>query len=384
MLMDIFNEGHKIYRRTVRQFMDKEVVPHLDEWWEAENTPREIWRKMGAQGFLGAYFPEEYGGFNADFLTDIVLIEEIVRAGSAGLINDVTVSNDVAAPYLYDFGPESLKKEYLPQMVRGECIAAVGITEPGCGSDVAAIRTTALKKGDEYIINGQKTFITGGFNADIIILACKTDPAAQPPRKGISLILVPKNAPGFTVGRKLRKMGAHDSATSELFFEDCRVPVGNLLGSEGGAFVIIMQEFQRERLVITASAIMQTELMLENTIKYTKERQAFGKPIAAFQVNKHKLVDMATEIEIAKTFCYRLFDEFNKGNRALTKEISMAKYWVCELANKVAYNCVQLHGGYGYMDEYRISRDYTHVRALTIGAGTSEIMREIIAGSLGL
>ncbi|MCX5866037.1 MAG: acyl-CoA dehydrogenase family protein [Proteobacteria bacterium] len=384
MELKIFNEEHEIYRRTVRQFMEKEVKPHVDEWREKELLPREIWRKMGEQGFLGAYFPEEFGGFSADFLTDVVFLEELARSQSTGLIGDVMVSNDVVAPYILEFAPEELKREYLPRLARGECIASVGITEPGTGSDVAAIRTTAEKRGNEYVINGQKTFVTGGFYADVVVLAVKTNPEAKPAHSGISLILVPKGVPGFSVGRKLKKMGAHDSATAELFFEDCRVPAGNLLGTEGGGFVLIMQKFQRERLVTVATVLPACEMILEQTINYCKERHVFGKPVASFQVNKHKLVEMATELELARTFCYQLYQEFNNGNQGLVKEISMAKYWVSELANRMAYQCVQLFGGYGYMDEYPISRAYTDLRAFPIVAGTTEIMKEIIAKTMGL
>ena len=384
MKLDIFSEEHNILRNSVSQFVQKEVIPHADEWREKEEVPRDIWLKMGEQGFLGAYFPEEYGGYNADFLTEIVIIEEMTKSGSAGFSGDIMVSNDIVAPYLVDYGTDEIKKEYLPKLARGECIASVGITEPGCGSDVAAIRTTAERKGDEYVINGQKTFISGGFICDVVVLAVKTDPNAKPKHAGVSLILVPKGAPGFTVGRKLKKLGAHDSALAELFFEDCRVPAKYLIGSEGGGFYMIMQKFQHERLVTVASAISVAELMLEKTIEYAKERQVFGQPVSSFQVNKHKIVDMATELEMARVFCYQLYQEFNRGNKELVKEISMAKYWVCEMVNRMAYHCTQLYGGYGYMDEYPISRAFTDSRALTIAAGTTEIMKEVIGRLMGL
>jgi len=384
MELDIFSEEHHIYRRTVKQFMEKEVAPHVDKWREEELVPRAIWKKMGDQGFLGAYFPEEYGGYNADFLTEIVFLEELTLSRSSGLLIDVGISNDVVAPYIVDYASEDLKKTYLPPLASGEYISSVAITEPGTGSDVAGIRTTAVKDGNDYVINGQKTFITGGYYADVIILAAKTDPKVQPAHAGVSLILVPKEAPGFSVGRKLKKIGAPDSATAELFFEDCRVPQANLIGQEGGGFGMIMRQFQHERLVVCAMAETVCEMMLNDTIAYCKDRQAFGKPISSFQVNKHKLVDMATQVEIIKVFLYTLYSRFSEGKEDLTKEISMAKYWVTELANRIAYDGVQLHGGYGCMDEYPICRAYADVRPFTIAAGTTEVMKEIIAKYMGL
>ncbi|MCP4628225.1 MAG: acyl-CoA dehydrogenase, partial [bacterium] len=301
-----------------------------------------------------------------------------------GLLVDVGTSNDVVAPYIVDYGSEEMKKQYLPPLARGEYISSVAITEPGTGSDVAAIRTTAVKDGDDYIINGQKTFITSGYYADVIIVAAKTDPKAEPAHAGVSLILVPRDTSGFSVGRKLKKIGSPDSATAELFFEDCRVPQSNLIGEEGGGFGLIMKQFQHERLVVSAMALSVCEMMLSDTVDYCKDRHAFGKPISGFQVNRHKIVDMATQVEIIKVFLYSLYTRFIQGGEDLTKEISMAKYWVCELANRIAYDGVQLHGGYGCMDEYPICRAYRDVRPFTIAAGTTEIMKEIIAKYMGL
>jgi acyl-CoA dehydrogenase len=295
----------------------------------------------------------------------------------------VGVHNDITMPYIDILGTEEQKMRWLPKCCTGEVIAAIGMTEPGAGSDLQAIRTVAVRDGDEYVINGQKTFITNGYYCDLIVLAVKTDPRAQPPYKGVSLIVVENGTPGFNKTRKLEKMGLHSSDTAELFFEDCRVPVTNLLGREGDGFVPMMRNLQQERLVSCLGAVLSAERMLEITIEYCKTRTVFGKPVSRHQHNAFKLVEMATEIEMAKDFSYHLvLDHLEKKD--ITKKVSMAKWYNAELANRVAYHCVQLHGGYGYMDEYEICRDALDVRMGSIAAGTTEVMKTIIARMMGL
>jgi len=381
--MSLFTEEHEIFRRSLRSLLEKEAKPYIEEWRKNRQAPREFWRSLGEQGFIGFWLDEKYGGVGVDFAYSVVLIEEVNRAGLGGLSSSLGVHNDIAMPYIDMLGTEEQKMRWLPKCCTGEYIAAIGMTEPGAGSDLQAIRTTAIKDGDSYVINGQKTFITNGYNCDIIVLAVKTDLHAQPPYKGISLIVVENGTPGFIKSRKLEKMGSHESDTAELFFEDCRVPVGNLLGKEGDGFVPMMRNLQQERLVSCLRSILQAERMLEMTIGYCKTRTVFGKPISKHQHNAFKIVEMATEIEMAKDFTYNLLmDHLEKKD--ITKKVSMAKWYNSELANRVAYQCVQLHGGYGYMEEYDICRAAVDVRMYTIAAGTTEVMKTIIARKLGL
>jgi len=375
---DIFREEHNIFRQSLRAFLEKEVKPCLLEWRKNRQIPRSIWRRMGEQGFLGYWLDEKYGGVNADFLYSLVLIEEMHRAGAWELAAAVGVHNDITMPYINMLGTEEQKKRWLPPCCTGEYISAIGMTEPGAGSDLQAIRTHAIRDGDEYIINGQKTFITNGYYCDLIVLAVKTDLHVQPAYKGVSLIVVENGTPGFIKSRKLEKMGLHASDTAELFFEDCRVPVDNLLGKEGEGFIPMMRNLQQERLVSALGAVLSAERMLEITIAYCKTRTVFGKPISRHQHNAFKIVEMATEIEMAKNFTYHLVEEHLQKND-ITKKVSMAKWYNAELANRVAYQCVQLHGGYGYMDEYEICRHALDVRMGSIAAGTTEVMKMIIA-----
>jgi acyl-CoA dehydrogenase len=375
---DIFREEHNIFRQSLRAFLEKEVKPYLLEWRKNRQIPRSIWRRMGEQGFLGYWLDEKYGGVNADFLYSLVLIEEMHRAGAWELAAAVGVHNDITMPYINMLGTEEQKKRWLPPCCTGEYISAIGMTEPGAGSDLQAIRTHAIRDGDEYIINGQKTFITNGYYCDLIVLAVKTDLHVQPAYKGVSLIVVENGTPGFIKSRKLEKMGLHASDTAELFFEDCRVPVDNLLGKEGEGFIPMMRNLQQERLVSALGAVLSAERMLEITIAYCKTRTVFGKPISRHQHNAFKIVEMATEIEMAKNFTYHLVEEHLQKND-ITKKVSMAKWYNAELANRVAYQCVQLHGGYGYMDEYEICRHALDVRMGSIAAGTTEVMKMIIA-----
>lgn len=379
----LFREEHEIFRRSLRGFLEKEAKPHQDEWRKNRQIPREIWRKMGEQGFIGYWLDEKYGGAAADFLYSVVLIEELHRSGAWGLATAVGVHNDITMPYIEMLGTEGQKLRWLPKCCRGDSIAAIGMTEPGAGSDLQAIRTTAVRDGDDYVVNGQKTFITNGYYCDLIVLAVKTDSRIQPPHKGVSLIVVEDGTPGFIKSRKLEKMGLHSSDTAELFFEDCRVPAANLLGKEGDGFVPMMRNLQQERLVGALGGILSAEHMLEITIEYCKTRTVFGRPISRHQHNAFKIVEMATEIEMAKDFTYHLVAD-HLERRDITKKVSMAKWFNSELANRVAYQCVQLHGGYGYMDEYPICREALDVRMGSIAAGTTEVMKMIVARMMGL
>lgn len=383
MALQIFQEEHEIFRRSVCSFLEKEVKPHLAEWRRDRQIPREIWLQMGVQGFIGYWLDEKYGGVGADFVYSVVLIEEMHRSGAWELAAAMGVHNDITMPYIDMLGTSEQKERWLPKCCAGEYISAIGMTEPGAGSDLQAIRTTAIRDGDEYIINGQKTFITNGYYCDLIVLAVKTDPKIQPPYKGISLIVVENGTPGFIKSRKLEKMGLHASDTAELFFEDCRVPADNLLGKEGDGFIPMMRNLQQERLVSALGTILSAERMLEITIEYCKSRNVFGKPISRHQHNAFKIVEMATEIEMAKDFTYHLVAD-HLAKKEITKKVSMAKWYNAELANRVAYNCVQLHGGYGYMEEYEICRHALDVRMSSIAAGTTEVMKMIIARLMGL
>ena len=378
----LFRTEHKIFRDMLVKFIEKEVVPHFEEWCEAGELPRELWLKMGEMGLLGTAYDEKYGGSNSDFMYSVILAEELTRSGCSGLDMTVCVHKDMSSNYILA-GSEELQMKYIPKCITGEAICAIAVTEPSGGSDVAAIRTQAVRDGGHYIINGQKTFITNGCKADIIILAARTNPKASPPHRGISLFVVEAGTPGFVKGKPLKKMGLMASDTAELYFEDCRVPVGNMVGKENGAFKIIMERFSLERLIASAMYVTACEEMLRITSTYCREREVFGQSISSFQVNKHQFVDMYTETALAKTFYYECCHRYMKGEN-INKETSMIKYYASELANKIAYNCVSLHGGYGYMKEYPICRWYTDVRMYNLGAGTSQIMKELIAKEIGL
>ena len=378
-----FTENHRIFQDSARRFMEKEVVPYIEVWDEERNIPREVWKKMGEQGFLCPWAPEEYGGSGTDFTFSVVVQEEIARSTCTSLSTGVRVHADIVAPYVYKYAGEELKKAILPGCVTGDVILAVGMTEPDCGSDLAALRTTALKDGDEYVINGQKTFISNGINCDWVVLAVRTDPKAEPAHRGVSLVLVPAGAPGFSKGRKLNKMGLHSQDTGELVFEDCRIPRSYLMGDEGKGFRYLMENLQQERLVSCIGAPIIAQRMLEMTVDYAKNRRVFGKPVSSHQYNSFRIAEMATEIEMGRTFVESLIEDHLEGND-ITLRVSMGKWWLSELVNRVAYECVQLHGGYGFMEEYPICRLYRDVRMQTIAAGTSEIMKRIIAGAMEL
>lgn len=375
-----YSEDHRIFRSAVRKFMEKEVIPRVDEWEQAGIVPREIWRKMGEQGFLCMDVPEAYGGFGADFLFSVIVGEELARASFFGLT--APLHSDVVVPYITAFASEELKQKYLPGCVSGDIITAVAMTEPGAGSDLAAMRTTAVEDGDEVVINGQKTFISNGINCDLVVLAAK-DPSVEDPHAALDLYLVEAGAPGFEKGEKIKKVGWRSQDTAELFFSDCRIPKANRLGSKGGGFLMLMEKLAQERLVCAHAAVCAAEQALEITIEYTKQRTAFGRPICKFQHSQFKIVDMMTEVKLGRVFVEKLIADHMEG-KSIIAEVSMAKAWTTEMAMRVADGCLQLHGGYGYCDEYPISRIWRDVRVMSIFAGSNEIMRGIAAKFMGL
>ena len=380
--MKVFDEQHEMFRAAVRSFVEKEVMPHVEEWEAAGRMPKAIFRRMGELGFLGIEYDEKYGGGGADVLTTVVLHEECARSRSGSFAMAVGVHADMASPHLYWTGSEALKETYLPAICRGEKLCALAVTESGGGSDVAAIRTRAVRDGGQYVINGSKMFITNGALADLYFVAARIGAGDEARRhKGISMFLVERETPGFTVSRTLDKMGMRASDTAELAFQDMRVPAEHLLGREGGGFYEVMRIFQRERLVAGLHAVAMSERALEDTIAYVRERQAFGGPLADKQVVRHKLADMATMIEAARWLTYAAWLKFQAGEEAV-REISMVKLFSAGMVNRVAYDCVQLHGGYGYMREYPVERFARDARLLSIGGGTSEVMKEIIAKAL--
>jgi len=380
--MKIFSEQHDMFRASVRAFVEREVTPHVEEWEAAGRMPRSLWRRMGELGFFGVEYDEKYGGAGADFLTSAVLHEECARSRSGSFAMAVGVHTDMASPHLYWTGSEALKEKYLPGICRGETLTAIAVTEPGGGSDVAAIRTRAVRDGDHYVLNGSKMFITNGALADLYFVAARVEAGDDRRRhRGISVFLVERDTPGFTVSRTLDKMGMRASDTAELSFQDVRVPAENLLGREGVGFYEVMRVFQRERLVAGLHAVSMAERAVEDTIAYLRERQAFGGPLTDKQVIRHRLADLATQIEAGRWLTYAACQKYQAGEEAL-REISMVKLFTAEMVNQVAYQCVQLHGGYGYMREYAVERFARDARLMTIGGGTSEIMREIIAKQL--
>jgi len=376
-----FTEEHNIFRKSLKDFVKKEIRPYAEEWEEAEVYPREIFKRMGDLGFLGVSYPEEYGGGGGDYFTTIVFAEEISRCGALGFAMSVLVQTDIASSAIIDLGTHEQKLKYLKPVLAGEKIIALGVTEPNHGSDVASLETTAIKDGDHYIIKGSKIFITNGTQADLITLGVRTEP--EKAEKGISLIIFETNTPGFSVGRKLKKMGMHSSDTAELFFDDCIVPAENLLGRKGEGFYAIMLGFENERLVGAAMSYSGAEVALELSLQYAKQRIQFGRPIGQFQVISHMLSEMATDIEAARQLTYHAAWLKSKG-RPCRKEVHMAKVFATEIANQVANKAVQIFGGYGYMQEYEVERIYRDVRLGNIGAGTSQIMKNIIAKQLGL
>lgn len=370
-----FTEEHELFRQSLRSFLEKEVRPNIDQWEEDRRIPKSIWKKMGDMGFLGLSYPEAYGGMNLDFFYDVVFSEEIGRMNSGGFAVSQQVTQYMSSPYILRYGSEKLKQKYLPGIISGDLVSSIGISEPGAGSDAANIRTKAERQGDYYIVNGSKTFITNGVYGDFIVTVVKTDPSAG--AAGVSLIVIDRNAEGVSA-TKLKKLGWHSSDTAELAFDNVKVPVENLIGEEGQGFYYLMNGLQLERLVAVPAGVTAIEWALETTLKYMSEREAFGRPINKFQVLRHRIAQMASETEAIKAFCYHCCRLYADGVYDV-KLCSMAKLLISELAEKVAHQCLQMFGGYGFMEEYPLARMYRDVRVLTIGGGTSEIMREIIA-----
>ncbi|MFA9431501.1 acyl-CoA dehydrogenase family protein [Egicoccus sp. AB-alg2] len=377
----IFGEEHEAFRATVARFVDEEIAPHHADWEQQGHVPRELWRRAGAQGLLCTDVPEEYGGGGVpDFRYNVVITEELSRVGASGV--GFPLHNDVVVPYLLAHATDEQKKRWLPAMASGDTVTAIAMTEPATGSDLGAVATTALRQPDgSYLLNGAKTFITNGILADLVIVVAKTDPSAA--HGGISLLLVEEGMPGFTRGRKLDKIGMHAQDTAELFFEDVRVPADHLLGEEGHGFVHLMQALPQERLSIAVAAIAGAAAALEQTITYCKERQAFGRAIGSFQNSRFVLAELRTEVTIGQQFVDRCIELHTEG-RLGVDEAAMAKYWTTELLGRVVDQCVQLHGGYGYMREYPIARAFVDARVQRIYGGTNEIMKEIIGRSMGL
>ncbi len=379
-MTNFFSPEHEIFRKTVRQFAENELLPHQKEWEESGDVPKSVFKKAGDLGLLGVHYPEEVGGSGGDYWFEVCLVEEMMRCRMNGLVMDMLVTCGIATPVINKLGTPEQKKEFLTPAILGEKIGALGITEPSGGSDVAAIKTTAKKVGDDYVINGAKTFITNGGRADFITLAVRTGGEGY---KGVSLVIFPTDTPGFKVGRKLKKLGNYCSNTVELSFENCKIPAKNLLGEENHGFYYIMENFQGERLGAALMAVKHMEIMLEDAIQYGTERQVFGKSLAKMQVWRHKFAERMTQTMAAKQLTYHACDLFNRGENAL-REISMAKLFSCDLACQIAYDCLQIQGGYGYMEEYDIARANRDLRLLTIGGGASEVMKEIIAKTSGL
>ena len=378
----MLTDEHEMLRRTVRAFVDKEVVPHVDAWEEAGRIPRGFWRRLGELGLLGLEFPTEYGGAGGDFLSSVVLGEEMARCRSGGVAFSVLVHTDMSSPWLTRYGTEAQKRAFLPGIVSGETVCALAITEPAAGSDMAGIATRAVRDGDRYLLTGSKIFITNGVHGDLYFVAARTGPGAPARRHaGISMFLVERGRPGFTVSRRLEKMGMRASDTAELSLQECAIPAANLLGEEGRGFHQLAAGLQRERIMAAVLALSGAGQALEDTTAYLRERHAFDGPLSDKQALRHRMADMATEIEAARQLVYHAAARYAAGEECVT-EVSMAKLFATEVANRVAYQAVQLHGGYGYMREFPVERFFRDVRLWPIASGTSEIMREIIARRL--
>ncbi len=375
----LFSPEHETFRDSVRRFMDEEVVPNDERWQEQGFADKAVWRKAGANGFLCPTMPPEYGGAGADKLYSVVLMEEQARANNSSL--GFGLHSEIVAPYLLAYGSEALRRSYLPKMASGEMIGAIAMSEPGAGSDLQGIKTTALRKGEAFVVNGSKTFITNGWNCDLVIVVAKTDPARG--AKGTSLLVVDTGMKGFSKGKRLKKLGLKGQDTAELFFDNVEVPAQNLVGQENNGFVYLMQELPWERLQIAIGAVAKCEAALEWTRSYVTGRKAFGKPVASFQNTRFKLAEIATEVQIARVFVDRCIELLLKKELS-AENAAMAKYWVTDLECRVMDECVQLHGGYGFMWEYPIARAYADARVQRIYGGTNEIMKEVISRSLGL
>jgi len=377
----IFRDEHEMFRQSFLRFIEREVKPNQTRWMEQGSVDHEAWRKAGEAGFLCPWLEEAHGGPGGDFLHSVIVIEEMARAYDAGFA--MSLHSDVVVPYIHTFGTDAQKAKWLPKCASGELVTAVAMTEPGTGSDLAAIATMARRDGDDYVLNGAKTFISNGILCDLCVVAARTDPDPANAHRGISLFVVEAGTPGFIKGKKLHKMGMPAQDTSELAFEDCRVPVQNRLGEEGAGFPMLMQKLQQERLVVAIGSQAAAEQVLADTIAYCKDRKAFGKPISKFQNTQFKLAECATKVEVGRAFLDRLITEHVAG-KYLVKECSMAKLWQTEMLGEVVDTCLQFFGGYGYMLEYPVTRAYMDARVQRIFAGTNEIMKVIIAKQMGL
>tara|TARA_E500000331_G_scaffold46288_1_gene38953 strand:- start:11362 stop:12573 length:1212 start_codon:yes stop_codon:yes gene_type:complete len=368
-----------LFRDSVRSFLEKEVEPYYNDWERAGIWPRDLWRNMGENGFLCVDMPAEYGGTGAPFDLSCVVVEEVSRAGYGALSSAVCVHSDIVAPYVLHMGTEEQKHHWISRLATGDAVGAIGMTEPGAGSDLQNIKTSAIRDGDDYVINGQKTFITNGQHCDLLILATKTDPKQG--ARGVTLFTVDTGLPGFERGRNLEKMGLHSGDTSELFFNDLHVPAYSILGGLGNGFAALMDELPRERLIMAVGCVAASDGMLDWTIEYTMERRTFGEPVAKYQNTRFAFADMKTDIELNRALVEKYVGRYMDGDLS-TEEAAMCKLASSEMQGRVADRCVQLFGGYGYMSEYKISRAYVDARVQRIYGGTSEIMKEVIARSL--
>ncbi|MEI6161961.1 MAG: acyl-CoA dehydrogenase family protein [Roseococcus sp.] len=373
----LFTAEHEMFREQMRRFVEREIAPFHRDWERAGIVPRELWRKAGAQGFLCTMLDPEYGGAGGDFGHAAIVIEELARVNASGVA--FQLHSDIVVPYIAAYASEARKREWLPKMAAGEIIGAIAMTEPGMGSDLKAVRSSAVRDGDHWVINGSKTFISSGQNAGLVIVVCKTDPQAG--RRGVSLIAVEEGRPGFTKGRKLEKIGMHAQDTSELFFEDVRVPLDNLIGEENAGFRHLMHQLPQERLVIAVRAAISMETMLEKTIAYTKERQVFGHSVFDFQVHRFKLAQAKAEIQMFRVYLDDCITRHLKGELS-GEDAAAAKLLGTEMQNRLLDDFLQMHGGYGYMAEYEIGRAWADARVGRIYGGSSEVMREIIARTL--
>jgi acyl-CoA dehydrogenase len=381
MRRDLFSEEHELFRTQVRRFVEREVAPKVEGWNARGTSDRETWKRAGEEGLLGVCAPTEYGGAGADFLYAAIVNEEMARVRAHAMM--LSLHADIVLPYLTEYGSEEHKRRYVPGAVRGDVLLGIAMTEPGTGSDLANVQTTARRDGDHWVLNGAKTFISNGQIGDLFVVVARTNPDAVPQHAGISLLLVEATTPGFVRGKKLDKLGLRGQDTSELFFEDCRVPAANLLGREGTGFKMLMQKLQQERLVIAVTAIASCRRALDDTLAYVKERRAFGRPIAAFQNTQFTLAELWTEVEVGQAFVDKLLAAHVRGED-IVMEVSGAKAWTTDLQKRLVGECLQLHGGYGFMLETPIATDYADAAVQSIYAGTNEIMKVIIAKRLGL
>ena len=375
----LFSPDHQSFRDSFARFMDKEIAPFHAQWEEQGYVDREVWRKAGANGFLCMTMPEQYGGSGADKLYSVAQIEALSAGGYSGI--GYGLHSEIVAPYILHYGTEAQKQHYLPKLASGDMVGAIAMSEPAAGSDLQGVKTTALRQGDHYLLNGSKTFITNGWHADLVIVVAKTDPAAG--AKGTSLLLVERGMPGFETGKRLKKIGLKAQDTAELFFNDVKVPVANLLGTENRGFVCLMEQLPWERLQIAIGAVAKAEAAIGWTLDYVKQRKVFGQAVANYQNTRFKLAELQTEVQVARVFVDKCIALLMDGQLD-TATASMAKYWVSDLECKVIDECVQLHGGYGYMWEYPIARAYVDARVQRIYGGTNEIMKEVISRAMGL